>query len=226
MPNPNPAGLSPAQFDHLVEAAGPVSLLLVIESRLGHALRGRLTAEDILQEALLHAWRDRDRIESATGAKGFRAWLLTIIDHRIHDAVDRELAVKRGGQAVTFALDRPAPPGGPASHVDGSHWLGAGSTTPSRVASLREQAAAMRVSLDSLPAELREVVFFRLIEQRSIDEIVASTGLTHAAVRHRLRKGAELLRYRLVGALGSRCPTPANASIAEDSAPAGGAASS
>jgi hypothetical protein len=47
----------------LIEAVGPASLLVVIKSRMSAKLCRQTTAEDILQEALLRAWRSRDGLE-------------------------------------------------------------------------------------------------------------------------------------------------------------------
>jgi RNA polymerase sigma-70 factor (ECF subfamily) len=70
----NPLHSNAGAWNELIEAVGPASLLVVIESRLSSALRRQATAEDILQEALMHAWRDRASFEWR-GLKSFRAWL-------------------------------------------------------------------------------------------------------------------------------------------------------
>ncbi len=50
---------SPEVWNDLLIAVGPASLLLAIETRMSHALRSRHSVEDVFQEAMLHAWRDR-----------------------------------------------------------------------------------------------------------------------------------------------------------------------
>lgn len=132
---------SPGAFDDLVQSAGPASLLVVIESRMGRLLRERTSAEDIFQEALLHAWRDRRRCEWR-GKKSFRAWLLSIIDNRLRDATAFESARKRGGGASTVPLDARVGDASDDSSTGGSPTPIA-STTPSRLALYKETAAAM-----------------------------------------------------------------------------------
>src|SRR5262245_27746380 len=90
---------SPRAWERLIESVKPASLLLVIERRMSVGLKEVQTAEDILQEALLHAWRDRLRFEWH-GYGSFRSWLLRIIEHRIQDAADRCSARKRDGATV------------------------------------------------------------------------------------------------------------------------------
>jgi RNA polymerase sigma-70 factor (ECF subfamily) len=198
---PNPLqSPSPEAWERLIEAVEPASLLVVIEQRMSGVLRRVQTAEDIFQEALLHAWRDRRGFEWR-GVKSFRSWLLTIIDHRIHNAADRQAAAKRAGVVTVASL--PAFDGATTFAEPG---FPSGSTTPSRLAIYREQADLMGRALAGLPDEQREVVRLRLFEQASLEEIAARLGLGMSAVRHRFRKGSELYAKRLERALGSNAP--------------------
>jgi RNA polymerase sigma-70 factor, ECF subfamily len=196
---------APHVWEQLVEAVDPASLLVVIDRRMGAGLREVQTAEDILQEALLHAWRDRARLEWR-GIASFRSWLLTIIDHRLQDVADQNSAAKRSAGGPTVPL---------SVLVDGGTTTSpeldfpAGSTTPSKLASYREQAAAMHTALEGLPEELREVVRLRLFEQCPLEEIARRLDLGVEGVRHRFRKGSELYERRLRAALGSRSSIPA-----------------
>ncbi len=188
-------------WDDLIEAVDPASLLVVIETRMSAPLRRALAAEDILQDALLHAWRDRAACEWR-GLRSFRSWLLTIIDNRIREAADRHAAAKRGGGREPVPLIAPAQPGDSESA-----WGPADSTTPSRVAMFREQAEAIRAALSKLPDELRDVVRLRLFDQLSLEEIATRLDLGESAVRHRFRKGAEIYQHRLRAMLASESRT-------------------
>jgi RNA polymerase sigma-70 factor (ECF subfamily) len=192
----------PQVWNQLIDAIGPSSLLVLIEGRLSAALRATLTAEDIFQDALLHAWRDREMCEWR-GLRAFRAWMLTIIDRRIHYAAEQLAAQKRGGGAgaVRFAAVAGSTAG---PTTGGPESIPAGSTTPSRVAIFREQAAAMHAALEALPDEQREIVRLRLFEQLTLDEIAARLDLTLAAVRYRFRRGAEAYQRLLRAQFSSR----------------------
>lgn len=194
----------PRAWEGLIASVGPASLLLIIESRMGPVLRARLAPEDVLQESLLLAWRDRAS-HQWRGLRAFRSWLLSIIDHRIADARDHAGALKRGGAVQHRPIAGQDGAGATHRDPDPEPWL---STTPSRVASLREQAAAMRDVLDSLPDDVRTVVRLRLVEQLQIVEIAAQMGIGESAVRHRFRRGAELFRYRMNSRLGTNMGSP------------------
>jgi RNA polymerase sigma factor (sigma-70 family) len=211
----NPLLSSPAAWERLIESVKPASLLLVIERRMSAGLKGVQTAEDILQEALLHAWRDRRQFEWR-GLGSFRSWLLGIIDHRIHDAADRYSAKKRdaGGPVVAFSALR----GAGATTTSAEPDFPASSTTPSKLATYREEAEVMRQALDGLPEEFREIVGARLFEQCPLEEIAARLGLGVEAVRHRFRNGSELYVRRLRAALGPR-PSSAPAESAPPASP-------
>lgn len=195
--NDNPLESTSMQvWNDLIEAVEPASLLVLIERRMSPSLKSLHSAEDLLQDALVHAWRDRHQCQWS-GLRHFRSWLISIIDHRIHDAADHARAQKRGGQAT----HRPLP-----NHDRAllNHRMPMDSTTPSRIAMYKEQASAMQEALETLPPELGEVVRLRLFEQLPLDSIASHLGIGVAAVRHRFRKGVELYQSRLQAALMSR----------------------
>ncbi|MBL8803205.1 MAG: sigma-70 family RNA polymerase sigma factor [Planctomycetes bacterium] len=190
-------------WERLIESLGPASLLVAIEGRMSAELRARLSAEDLLQDTLLHLWRDRARIEWR-GARAFRTLVLSMADNRIRDAADHEFALKRGGGHGLVSTD-PFPSDGPRSSAGA---LPAASTTPSRVAIRREQADAMREALSGLPDELREIVRLRAFEQMPLEGIAERLGLGVEAVRHRFRKGSALYARRLRSMLDTGTSAP------------------
>lgn len=191
----------PITWDRLIEAVNPASILVVIETRMNPALKRRVAPEDIWQDTLLHVWRDREKCVWQ-GLRRFRAWVLKVSENRIREAVTREGAQKRGGGATELSLS--AWDGGDAKTASRPFPGPVGSTTPSRVAIHREQAATMKAALQSLPDDVREVVRLRLFEQLSIGEIASRIGIGESAVRHRFRKGSELYHRRLLTEFASR----------------------
>ena len=86
-------------WEEAVAAAGPASLLVAIGTRLSDSLGAKVTAEDVLQEVLIEAWKEHDRFEWRS-VRAFRAWLLTLADRRIADLRDHFDAKKRGGGGI------------------------------------------------------------------------------------------------------------------------------
>jgi RNA polymerase sigma factor (sigma-70 family) len=65
-------------------------------------------------------------------------------------------------------------------------------------ASLHEMSSIIDEELDRLPAELREVILLRQVQDLSRDEIASLLGVTVAQVKCRLERGRERLRVRLL----------------------------
>ncbi len=187
--NPLRSG-SPHAWDRLIEAVGPPGIMVVIQSRMGSDLRARVEPQDVWQEALLHAWRDREAFEWR-GIASFRRWLIKLAENRIRDLSDGFGAAKRGSGVTVAAFDRDG------DLVDGTYAGPVASTTPSRAAMDRERAEIMNSALGALPEELRDVVRLRLFEELTMEEVASALGITFAAVRHRFRKGVELYHRRL-----------------------------
>lgn len=186
-------------WSRLVEAVGPASILVVVESRMGERLKSRTTVEDIFQEVQLRAWRSRLGFEWR-GLKSFRSWLLTIADNVIVDEVRK---LDSGPLLSELA--------GPAATESAAFAGPVGTTTPSRVLSWREQKQIMQAVLDSLPEDLREVVWLRHFNGFEIAHVAQRLGIGESAVRHRLRKGLELYHSRLERELASRSAMTARA---------------
>ena len=185
----------PLAWERLIESSGPAAMIVRIRMRMGPALLARLAPEDLWQDTLLHAWRDRERHEWK-GASAFKGWLLAIAENRIRDALDREGAAKRG------ALNDPVQGSTPMEE-----WART-SSTPSRHAVHCEEATVLWEALQGLPEELREVVRLRLFEGVPPPDIARELGIGLAAVKHRLRKGSETFRARLSKLASSRPESP------------------
>lgn len=171
------------QWPHLLDLVGPAWLLVTIRARMSRDLLRRHTPEDVLQEALVHAWRDRARCQWQ-GVRAFRCWLLQIVDNRLRDLAEAAARHKRGGGVLPHSLpDEDALP--------------PGTTTPGRIASWREHAALMTRALEELPHDLRDVVRLRLFEELEMPAVAAQLAIGLSAAKHRLRKGAEMFRRTL-----------------------------
>jgi zinc protease len=133
-------------------------------------------SEDVAQEALWAAWRQR---ESLAEPSRLSAWLCGIARNLGHNAR------RRGTPAVHTA------PLGAAANVPDT-GLG-----PAETAVSREEEALVWQALEQIPESYREplILFYR--EQQSIAEVAAALDLSPDAVKQRLSRGRGMLQERV-----------------------------
>ena len=128
-------------------------------------------AEDVVQEALLRAWKDPQLVERTDAAA--RAWLFTVTRHIIidrwrsaaarHESGPVELAEEAVGDRTAEVLDR---------------WL-------------------IADALGALSAEHRAVIGAAYYEGRSVAEIARALHIPEGTVKSRLHYGLRSLRLAL-----------------------------
>lgn len=144
-----------------------------------HLLKDPDEAEDVVEETFWQAWRKADAYEPSRGAVS--TWLLTIGRRK---ALDRLRARKRSredliGPDRSFA-DLPSPDPDPSADMEGTE--------------LREN---VRVALNGLPAEQREVLELGYFNGLSQSEIADVTGQPLGTVKTRMRLAMQKLREPL-----------------------------
>ena len=157
--------------------------------RLAQWLAGSASdAEDIVQEAALRAFR---------GIKGFgavnaRAWSLAIV---------RNTAIswltKNRPRKVVYMNDLSA---AEQQEVEFEGLHGTRVETPEEIALLKADAADIENALAQLPAQFREVIVLREINQMNYRDIAEITNVPIGTVMSRLSRGRQLL----MGLLGER----------------------
>lgn len=157
-----PGADSQAPIAQLLESMRPDLL------RFAHWLaRDRALAEDIVQEALLRAWRSRDALKDPGAA---RAWLLTIVrrEHaRLYERKRLEL-VSLEEVVETHAGPKLAEPDG--------------------------ELFALRHAIMRLPIEYREPLVLQVLGGFSTQEIARELALSSTAVLTRLFRARNKLR--------------------------------
>ena len=132
--------------------------------------RDRAVAEDVVQEALLRAWRSRDTLGEAGAAK---PWLLTIVrreharlhERKRHDTVPVDELVK--------------------------------SESAELAATAEQETTDVRRAILALEDDYREPLVLQVLMGLSTQEIAAQLGLTQAAVLTRLFRARNKLRRAL-----------------------------
>jgi RNA polymerase sigma-70 factor (ECF subfamily) len=129
--------------------------------------RDRAIAEDIVQEALLRAWRSRDALKEPAAA---RAWLLTIVrrEHaRLYERKRLELV------SLEDALETQAGP---------------------KLAEPDGELFNLRHAIMRLPIDYREPLLLQVIGGFSTEEIARELALSNTAVLTRLFRARNKLR--------------------------------
>jgi len=127
------------------------------------------TAEDLVQESLLRAWRSLEQLQSAQAAK---AWLYTIV---------------RRENARRFARPRLEQTDTPPEAIAERRARYDTST----------EAFVLRRALRALPAEYREPLVLQVLHGYSQQEIAERLGLNSATVGTRLFRARQRLRDAL-----------------------------
>lgn len=158
--------------------------------RLSLARQDATSCEDIVQETFAQVIRDLQQFQPHND-HSFLAWLKTIAEHRIQDAIRYAERVKRGGgrQRIRAPIrpDR-------SSMVDLVEELSAGSHSPSSSAARHEAIAAVQAEIDALPADYGRAVRLRLLEGRSLEETAAIMQRSPRAVQGLLDRAKKKMR--------------------------------
>jgi RNA polymerase sigma-70 factor, ECF subfamily len=128
--------------------------------------RDRAIAEDVVQEALLRAWRSRDTLKDLAAARG---WLLTIVRREHARLYERKRLEITDLDAVIAAED-------------------------SQLATEGDEVEGLRRAITQLPDEYRVPLVMQVFGGFTTDEIAQELSLSTAAVLTRLFRARNRLR--------------------------------
>ena len=140
-------------------------------------MRNETEAEDLVQEAYLRAF---SHFAGFRGGDG-RAWLLTIVRNCCYDRLKQKGS---RGQATDFD--------------EAVHSASRQTSNPETLLILGERAGSLSESLAELPAEYREVIVLRELEQLSYREIANIAGIPLGTVMSRLSRARQRLQESLL----------------------------
>jgi RNA polymerase sigma-70 factor (ECF subfamily) len=139
----------------------------------------RGSAEDVLQEVYLQAWRSFDRFESGTNC---RAWLYKILFHCVSHHRRKWFRFPQLKETEEF--------------------LEANLTAPTPVSEQVTDGEILR-ALDDIPSEFRSVVLLVDVEEFAYKEVAEILAIPIGTVMSRLSRGRALLRKRLAAVASS-----------------------
>lgn len=155
-----------------------------LPARVRRIVRDPDLAEEIAQEAVARAGRGLGRLRGGADEALLCSWL---------DTIARNLALNhvRDGSRRPQSLPLDAT-------CDVTPRQGA-AEDPGEALLLTEARRSLQDALDALPADLRDVVLARLVEERSTAETARRFGIGEGLVKWRLHRGRRLLREHLTG---------------------------
>lgn len=132
-------------------------------------------AEDVAQETMLRAWRHRRRLRDPRAG---RAWLLRITANLCRDHLRRSRhAVSRAGPVPD---EQPGPGASALRHTE-----------------VKDDLQQVREMMNQLPRRCRDVLYLRVFEELSHDEIAAVLGATPGSVKVSLSRARQKMRDML-----------------------------
>jgi RNA polymerase sigma-70 factor (ECF subfamily) len=164
-------------------------LALLARVQIGQRLRGKIDAEDLVQETFLEAHRNFARFRGASEAELVR-WLRQILATKLADLVRRYF----GTQGRDVRLERQIEGALDQSSILLDGGLEARQSSPSQQAARREQAVLLADALEALPADYREVLVLRHLEGLTFPEVAQRMERSLDSVEKLWMRGLARLR--------------------------------
>ena len=148
------------------------ALLAFLGGRIPPALRRKITAEDVLQDASLTAHARLSGFEYR-GEGSFRAWLWQIAQLKLQEAIRRFAGTAKRGAAAELSR---------GARRD-THQFVARQASPSEYAMAGELEARVQYALERLRPDYRRVLTLVRIEQQSLREAAVSLERGYEATK-------------------------------------------
>ncbi len=159
-----------------------VPLQHYVDSRIPANLKSRIAGEDILQEVWMAAFQSIRSVLELPEDELDR-WLYRVADRRLVSTIRFHTNQKRGAGREAMSRDLTT------SLVQIYERLGSPQRTPSSLAAQNELAAGVKLAIDRLPEESRQVICMHHIEGLDALEISRRLNKTTGAVRGLLYRG-------------------------------------
>jgi len=153
-------------------------LKLLARLEIDTQYRGKFDESDVVQQVLLEAVRDLPKFRGLTEAE-FTAWLRRILAHVLAHEFRRYRGTQKRDIRQEVSLDQTLQ----RSSERLGQMLAASISSPSQQAVRGEQELLLADVLDRLPADYREVIILRNLEELSHEEVARRMGRNVGAVR-------------------------------------------
>ncbi len=160
----------------------------IVRLRMGRELRSKLESMDVVQDVLVSALKDLGDFTYRDDGD-FLRWLSAVAENRLRDNVDKLHAGKRDIRKEV-RLDNH----GPATGDRFGGMVGPIQvTTPSVIASRKEDLDELAKAMDELKPEYKEAIVLTKIEGLSYKEIAGRLGKSDEAVRKLVSRAMAVL---------------------------------
>jgi RNA polymerase sigma-70 factor, ECF subfamily len=172
-------------------------LLLLAQVQIRRHLKQRVSPSDVVQQTFLRACEHFGQFAGQTEAE-WEAWLRSILVSCLVRLVEEHLKAKKRDARRDVSLNH-CRRELEQSAADLHAALAGQASSPSLRAERRDQAVWVAEQLARLPADYREVIRLRHLEELSTVEIARLLGRSEAAVRKLWGRGLAAFRQLLQG---------------------------
>jgi RNA polymerase sigma-70 factor (ECF subfamily) len=165
-------------------------LLAIANRQLDPALRAKGGASDIVQETFLEAQRDFAQFTGSTAVE-LKAWLARLMMNNAANFARHYKATDKRQVAREVGLPAPTPTVPEGSSLPGR------AETPSVEMMAGEQTEALQKAIARLPEDYRQVITWRIQEDREFAEIAQMMGRSENAVRKLWFRAIEQLQQEM-----------------------------
>lgn len=161
------------------------------ESLLSPAFRGHIDASDLVQQTLLEACSEIDKLKRLDQNQ-IAAWLRTALKHNLLDAIKH---LKTAKNDIAKAVREEDIQG---SFLRLEQLLAAQDTSPSQSFERKENIESLLGAMQSLPDNQRLAIMLKHLRGYTLKEVSETLGLSESAVAGLLHRG----RLQLIACLG------------------------
>lgn len=147
-------------------------LKAVVRQGMGHNLASKVDDSDIVQQAMVRAVDKFDDFDGAT-VEQWQAWLVTIAHNEARNTFRYWHQQRRDAHRELRKT---------SSKID---WAATDESTPSQVVMRRERAAKLMSTIQQLPQDQQQLLFWRHFDNLSHREIAEKLGISEVAARQR-----------------------------------------
>jgi RNA polymerase sigma-70 factor (ECF subfamily) len=170
-------------------------LHLVARTQLDLHLQAQANPSDLVQDTFLEAYRDFERFRGGTEAE-LLGWLRRILVHNLGALVQKQVQAQKRDVRRAVSLEHGLAGLERSAARLGATLAGPG-PTPSAQVQRRELAALLADQLARLPADYREVIILRSLEELPFEEVARRLGRSPGAARVLWLRALDRLRRLL-----------------------------